>query len=118
MVGEIENAGILKESRIQLDQSYNKVTGIDMKIFYVDGAGAATEENHGIIISLSDRKKVIFDSIFANNLKHTTDLPSDERFFPVDLDSKSNELTFSYRTGVAGWKADQTVKIYIALRYE
>lgn len=107
------------EKKIKTSNNYDKVTGINIKAAFIDGA---TREIDGdaIAVSLGDRSN---SSVIKEALTGFTDgsqsLASDDRFFPLELNAQANELTLNFKGTAFASKYDGDAAYFIVtLRYE
>ena len=93
VMGETAKDGIIHEVKCKLDDSYSSVTVRDKDL--------------ALITDAVDKK-----------LNHSTDLPAEDRFLNIDVDTAANDLAVTFRAAHNAWRDEHTFHAYITLRYE
>lgn len=119
VMGETAKSGIILENKCKLDNSYRAVTGIDVETFYTnDTTGAVVEANRSTLVTVRDNDIAVIVDAVDNKLNHSTDLPADQRFLEIEVESTGNTLDVSFRAAHNAWKEGHTFHTYVTLRYE
>ena len=118
-MGETVKDGIIHEVKCKLDDSYSSVTGIDVETFYTNNTtGAVVEANRSTLVTVRDKDLALITDAVDKKLNHSTDLPAEDRFLNIDVDTAANDLAVTFRAAHNAWRDEHTFHAYITLRYE